>query len=148
MVSSVTGTIERVNKLVSVKALKSRYVWACVPRACVVRPDELDFSFPCWTTAQAGRDGSVAYFSAPRYNPEVGDLVLGRIVEVGPLRWRVEANARQDAVLMLSSVNLPGGVQVRYSPSPRLFTDGTSRAARQEARLMLRSRGGRSSRTH
>jgi len=50
-----------------------------------------------------------------RYNPEIGDLVIGRIVEVGPLRWRVEANARQDAVLMLSSVNLPGGVQVGLS---------------------------------
>ena len=49
-----------------------------------------------------------------RYNPEVGDLVIGRIVEVGPLRWKVDANARQDAVLMLSSVNLPGGVQVSY----------------------------------
>jgi exosome complex component RRP4 len=38
--------------------------------------------------------------------------VIGRIVEVGSSRWRVDANARQDAVLMLSSVNLPGGVQV------------------------------------
>ena len=53
-----------------------------------------------------------------RYNPEVGDLVIGRIVEVGPLRWRVEANARQDAVLMLSSVNLPGGVQVGMRDRP------------------------------
>ena len=52
-----------------------------------------------------------------RYTPEIGDLVIGRIVEVGPLRWRVEANARQDAVLMLSSVNLPGGVQVSDTPS-------------------------------
>ena len=64
-----------------------------------------------------------------RYNPEVGDLVIGRITEVRifvpacasehnerrkvqPRRWKVDANARQDAVLMLSSVNLPGGVQV------------------------------------
>ena len=29
-----------------------------------------------------------------------------------PRRWKVDANSRQDAVLMLSSVNLPGGVQV------------------------------------
>lgn len=48
-----------------------------------------------------------------RYTPEVGDLVIGRIVEVGPSRWKVDANARQDAILMLSSVNLPGGIQVR-----------------------------------
>ncbi|KAL1405382.1 Exosome complex component rrp4 [Vanrija albida] len=78
VVSSVAGTIERVNKLISVKALKSRYV------------------------------------------PEVGDLVIGRIVEVGAQRWRVDANARQDAVLMLSSVNLPGGVQRRRVESDAL----------------------------
>lgn len=38
--------------------------------------------------------------------------MIGRIVEVGPSRWKVDANARQDAILMLSSVNLPGGIQV------------------------------------
>lgn len=32
--------------------------------------------------------------------------------KVGPKRWRVELNARLDGVLMLSSVNLPGGIQV------------------------------------
>ena len=65
----------------------------------------------------------------------MGDLVVGRITEVcvcdlsvslgllvrqsnahfaqvQPRRWKVDANSRQDAVLMLSSVNLPGGVQV------------------------------------
>jgi exosome complex component RRP4 len=76
VISSVTGTIERVNKLISVRPLKSRY------------------------------------------NPEVGDLVIGRIVEVGASRWRVDVHARQDAVLMLSSVNLPGGVQVSHQRSP------------------------------
>ena len=76
-----------------------------------------------------------------RYNPEVGDLVVGRISEVcvlssnagelfflsnvirhrnvsiskvGPKRWKVELNARLDGVLMLSSVNLPGGIQVNF----------------------------------
>jgi hypothetical protein len=39
--------------------------------------------------------------------------VVARIVEVQPRRWKVDANGRQDAVLMLASVNLPGGVQVR-----------------------------------
>lgn len=70
--------MQRVNKLISVKPLQSRYV------------------------------------------PEVGDLVIGRIVDVGPQRWRVEANARQDAVLMLSSVNLPGGVVRRKIESDSL----------------------------
>ncbi|WWD02744.1 hypothetical protein V865_000786 [Kwoniella europaea PYCC6329] len=78
VISSVTGTIERVNKLISVKPVRSKYV------------------------------------------PEVGDLVIGRIVEVGPQRWRVDANGRQDAVLMLSSVNLPGGVQRRKIESDAL----------------------------
>lgn len=32
--------------------------------------------------------------------------------KVQPRRWKVDTNSRQDAVLMLSSVNLPGGVQV------------------------------------
>lgn len=76
--SSVAGTVQRVNKLISVKPLQSRYV------------------------------------------PEVGDLVIGRIVDVGAQRWRVEANARQDAVLMLSSVNLPGGVVRRKIESDAL----------------------------
>ncbi|WVQ82448.1 hypothetical protein IAT38_004576 [Cryptococcus sp. DSM 104549] len=78
VVSSVTGTIDRVNKLISVRPLRSRYT------------------------------------------PEVGDLVIGRIVEVGPQRWKVDANGRQDAVLMLSSVNLPGGVQRRKIESDAL----------------------------
>lgn len=55
-----------------------------------------------------------------RYNPEVGDLVVGRITEVQPRRWKVDANSRQDAVLMLSSINLPGGVQRRKLESDEL----------------------------
>ncbi|KAI9510019.1 exosome complex exonuclease rrp4 [Russula earlei] len=78
VVASVAGIIERVNKLVTVRALRTRY------------------------------------------NPEVGDLVIGRITEVQPRRWKVDANARQDAVLMLSSVNLPGGVQRRKLESDEL----------------------------
>ena len=49
VISSVAGTIERVNKLVSVRAIRTRY------------------------------------------NPEVGDLIVGRITEVGrtfDLIWR------------------------------------------------------------
>jgi len=48
-----------------------------------------------------------------RYPPEVGDLVVGRLSEVGPRRWTVKLPARLDGVLMLSSVNLPGGIQRR-----------------------------------
>ena len=90
VVSNVTGIIDRVNKLISVRGLGSRY------------------------------------------SPEVGDLVIGRIVEVGPMRWRVEANARQDAVLMLSSVNLPGGVQVSICVGP-LFGQAQTKRRKIEA---------------
>jgi exosome complex component RRP4 len=43
-----------------------------------------------------------------RYNPEVGDVVIGRIVDVHQKKWRVEVNACQLANLQLSAVNLPG----------------------------------------
>jgi exosome complex component RRP4 len=39
---------------------------------------------------------------------------------VQPKRWKVDAGGRQDAVLMLSSVNLPGGVQRRKLESDEL----------------------------
>ncbi|KZT03590.1 exosome complex exonuclease rrp4 [Laetiporus sulphureus 93-53] len=78
VIASVAGMVERVNKLVTVRAIRSRY------------------------------------------NPEIGDLVVGRITEVQPRRWKVDANSRQDAVLMLSSVNLPGGVQRRKLESDEL----------------------------
>ncbi|KAK2465695.1 hypothetical protein APHAL10511_002239 [Amanita phalloides] len=78
VIASVAGIVERVNKLVTVRALRTRY------------------------------------------NPEIGDLVVGRITEVQPKRWKVDANGRQDAVLMLSSVNLPGGVQRRKLESDEL----------------------------
>ncbi|OAA53182.1 exosome complex exonuclease [Niveomyces insectorum RCEF 264] len=45
-----------------------------------------------------------------RYAPEVGDLVVGRIVEVQGRRWRVDVGASQLAALPLSAINLPGGV--------------------------------------
>jgi len=48
-----------------------------------------------------------------RYNGEVGDVVVGRISEISGKKWRVDIQAKQDAVLLLSSVNLPGGVQRR-----------------------------------
>lgn len=33
-------------------------------------------------------------------------------LQVAARRWKVDTGARQDAILMLSSVNLPGGIQV------------------------------------
>lgn len=65
--ASVAGCVEKVNKLICVKPLKSRY------------------------------------------SGEVGDVIIGRIIEVGQKRWRVETQSKLDSVLHLSSVNLPGG---------------------------------------
>ncbi|GLT75184.1 hypothetical protein SLA2020_469260 [Shorea laevis] len=48
-----------------------------------------------------------------KYKPEVGDIVIGRVVEVAPKRWRLEINFSQDAILMLSSMNMPDGIQRR-----------------------------------
>eukprot|EP01100_Stratorugosa_tubuloviscum_P005093 TRINITY_DN230_c1_g1_i1.p1 TRINITY_DN230_c1_g1~~TRINITY_DN230_c1_g1_i1.p1 ORF type:complete len:297 (+),score=126.52 TRINITY_DN230_c1_g1_i1:131-1021(+) len=78
LTSSVSGVVERVNKLVSVKPLKSRY------------------------------------------QGEIGDVVVGRITELSSKRWKVDVNGRQDAILVLSSVNLPGGVLRRRTESDEL----------------------------
>lgn len=43
-----------------------------------------------------------------RYNGKIGVVVVGWIVEVQQKRWKVDINSRLDAVLMLSSGNLPG----------------------------------------
>jgi exosome complex component RRP4 len=47
-----------------------------------------------------------------RYNGDVGDVVVGRIAEVGQKKWRVELNSKQYAGLLLSAINLPGGLLV------------------------------------
>lgn len=50
-----------------------------------------------------------------RYAPETGDHIIGRITEVGNKRWKVDIGTKQDAILMLGSVNLPGGILRRKS---------------------------------
>ncbi|KAJ0984523.1 hypothetical protein J5N97_002879 [Dioscorea zingiberensis] len=71
LMATLCGVVERVNKLVYVRALRARY------------------------------------------KPEIGDIIVGRVIEVAPKRWRLEINFTQDAVLMLSSMNLPDGIQRR-----------------------------------
>lgn len=48
-----------------------------------------------------------------RYQGEIGDVVVGRITEVQQKRWKVDINSKLDSILLLSSVNLPGGELVR-----------------------------------
>lgn len=45
-----------------------------------------------------------------RYAPEIGDLVVGRIVGVQTKKWSVDIAAPMLAGLPLSSINLPGGI--------------------------------------
>mmetsp|Transcript_14139 Transcript_14139/g.24066 ORF Transcript_14139/g.24066 Transcript_14139/m.24066 type:complete len:308 (+) Transcript_14139:2-925(+) len=79
LVSTISGVVERVNKLISVVPLRSRY------------------------------------------SGDVGDVVIGRISEVGNNRWKVDVNAKQDAVLLLSSINLPGGILRRRTKEDALL---------------------------
>jgi exosome complex component RRP4 len=45
-----------------------------------------------------------------RYQPEIGDLVVGRIVAVQTKKWTVDIAAPMLAALPLSAINLPGGI--------------------------------------
>ncbi|KAK5958046.1 Exosome complex component rrp4 [Knufia fluminis] len=55
-----------------------------------------------------------------RYTPEVGDLVLGRIVSVEKSQWRVDVSAPLLAKLSMSSINLPGGALRRRTANDEL----------------------------
>jgi hypothetical protein len=79
IVSSVLGVLERVNRLISVRPMKSRYV------------------------------GSI------------GDVVVGRILSVGNGRWEVDIQSTQHAILQLSAIQLPGGIQRRRTDEDQLM---------------------------
>ena len=55
-----------------------------------------------------------------RYKGEIGDVVVGRITDTAGKRWKVDIGSAQDAVLMLSSVVLPGGIQRRRTAADQL----------------------------
>jgi exosome complex component RRP4 len=64
-----------------------------------------------------------------RYTPEIGDLIVGRIVEVQTRRWKVDVAAPLLANLPLSSINLPGGILRKRTAVDELnirsfFTEG------------------------
>jgi len=76
--AAVCGVVARVNKLVTVRPLRSRYV------------------------------------------AETGDVVVGRVTEVAQKRWKVDVNAPQEGQLLLSAINLPGGIQRRKNTEDEL----------------------------
>lgn len=78
VVATLCGVVERVNKLVYVRVMRSRY------------------------------------------KPETGDIIIGRVIEVVQKRWKLEINFSQDAVLMLSSMNLPDDIQRRRNADDEL----------------------------
>lgn len=47
------------------------------------------------------------------YRPDMGDVVVGRVVAVDTDRWQVDVNSYQHAILNLSAIQLAGGVQRR-----------------------------------
>ncbi|KFM27313.1 Exosome complex component rrp4 [Auxenochlorella protothecoides] len=88
LVASVAGVVERVDQLVTVKTLRTRYV------------------------------------------AEVGDVVVGRVAEIVGKRWRLDLGSRHEATLLLSAVDLPGGIQRRRTAEDELtmravFPEGT-----------------------
>eukprot|EP00878_Enallax_costatus_P028397 GHUV01030672.1.p1 GENE.GHUV01030672.1~~GHUV01030672.1.p1 ORF type:complete len:341 (+),score=80.58 GHUV01030672.1:584-1606(+) len=78
LVATLCGVVQRINKLIFVQPLKSRYT------------------------------------------PEVGDVVVGRVTEIAGKRWKIDLNSRQEAGLLISAVNLPGGVQRRRNAEDEL----------------------------
>lgn len=73
-----------------------------------------------------------------RYTPEIGDLVVGRIVSVQTKKWTVDIAASMLANLPLSSINLPGGILRRRTAVDELnirtfFSEGDLLVAEVQA---------------
>ena len=103
IVATVAGTVQKTNKLLSVRPLRARYT------------------------------------------PEIGDLVVGRIVEVQSKRWRVDVGAPVLANLPLSAINLPGGILRRRTETDELqirtfFSEGDLLVARSASFISRRKR--------
>ncbi|CAI5524887.1 unnamed protein product [Closterium sp. Naga37s-1] len=47
------------------------------------------------------------------YVAQTGDVVVGRVTELAPKRWKLAVGSAHEAQLMLSAINLPGGAQRR-----------------------------------
>lgn len=85
------------------------------------------------------------------YRPELGDIVVGRVINVEASRWTVDINSYQHAILNLTSINLPGGVQRRKVEEDKLrmrehFSEGdlivaeVSQVGSNDGRIMIQAR--------
>ena len=54
------------------------------------------------------------------YRPEIGHVVIARIIAVDKKSWRVNMNGLRDGVLNLAAINLPQGEQRRRSEEDSL----------------------------
>ena len=66
---------------------------------------------------------------SPRYVPEVGDVVIVKVVELGIAKWVCDCRSHQLAILLLSNATEPGGVLRRRgrddeSNMRQLFAEG------------------------
>jgi len=41
------------------------------------------------------------------YKPDIGDVLVGRIVNVEGKKWNIDVNSYQHAILNLTAINLP-----------------------------------------
>jgi len=72
----------------------------------------------CGTVGRVNKLVNVTAVSG-RYVAQAGDVVVGRVVEISGKRWGVDIGGVQEAVLMLSSVTIPG-VQRRHTAEDEL----------------------------
>ena len=54
------------------------------------------------------------------YKPDIGDVVVARVVQVQKGAWTLDINSYQHAVLKLTSISLPSGEQRRRSEEDQL----------------------------
>lgn len=67
------------------------------------------------TVNQINKLITVSPLFSVRYTPEVGDVVVGRVVQIYNKKWKVDANSRSDTTLGLGAINLPEVTQRRKS---------------------------------
>jgi len=83
---------------------------------------------------------SVRPLQAGRYAADLGDVVVGRVTEVGAKRWRLDLGGRAEAALLLAAAgSLPGGGGARKKTAAdeaamrSLFAEGDLLAAEVQA---------------